>query len=104
TASSPSVVNGLSFFGNEPSPPLRACQPPSGCSFNSVSALFRAGRIPVGRLGAEELPDEEVLHPPLAVWASHAMAPARDHEQLEVLAGFDESIDKSERRFRWNVR
>ena len=53
--------------------------------------------------GAEEMADEEVLHPPLAVSASHAMAPSGNHQQFEILAGFDQSIDQSERRFRWNV-
>ena len=36
--------------------------------------------IPIGRLGAEEMTDEEVLHPPLAVCASHAVAPAGNHQ------------------------
>ena len=47
--------------------------------------------------------DEEVLHSPLAVCTTHAMAFSGNDQQIEVLAGLDQGIDQTERRFRWHV-
>ena len=74
----------------------------SGVDQNPVPSV-RAGvagsfGVAVRRLDAEQVPDEEVIHPPLAVGTAHAVVGVGDDQQLEILAGLDQGIDQPHRR------
>ena len=55
---------------------------------------FRRGRggVPIGRFLAQQVTDEKVLQPALAVGTAGTVAPAGNHEEVEVLA---EQFDKT---------
>src|SRR5688500_16257132 len=56
-----------------------------------------------GRLFVEQVADKEILHPPLAVAAAHAVAAVWNDQQLEILVSFDERIDEPHGGFRRHV-
>src|SRR6266487_6581566 len=74
-----------------------------GVSLRPASDLFRVWQIPIWRFDAEQVTNEEILHAPLTVGASHSVATVGHHEKIKVLARFDERIDKTVGRFRGDV-
>src|SRR2546422_8522450 len=74
-----------------------------GVLLRPASDLFRVWQIPIWRFDAEQVTNEEILHAPLTIGASHSVATVGHHQKIKVLARFDERIDKTVGRFRGNV-
>src|SRR5262249_40390788 len=59
--------------------------------------------VPIRRLDAEQVMDEEVVSFPFAVSPARPMSSAGDDEQVEGLVGFDQRVDHLHRRGRIDV-
>ena len=59
--------------------------------------------VAIRRLGSQQVADEEILHPPEAVGAPHAVIGIGHDHQLEVLPGANEGVGQSKCGFRRHV-
>src|SRR5438046_4543830 len=71
-----------------------------GVLLRPASDLFRVWQIPIWRFDAEQVTNEEILHAPLTIGASHCVTTDGHHQKIKVLVRFDERIDKTVDRFR----
>ena len=71
---------------------------------SAIAARSPAGRTRWPAARPQQMADEEVAHPPLAVGAPHPVVGVGDDEQLEIFVGLDQRIDQPHRRLRRDVR
>ena len=69
----------------------------------SVMARRRCRCVAVRRFRVEQVANEEVLKPALAIGSAHAMVGVGNHHEVKIFAGADQSVGQSKRRFRRHV-